>query len=242
MEMDQMTWTEIKDNLPRKPVILPIGAVEAHGPHLPVGTDNFIAGELARRLAEEIAGLLLPLQPWGQVWSLENFPGTISLGEETLKDTLKNIARSLDRHGGRLLIIVNGHLGNRDQLKSAVRDILEEDLGIKILTMNHPGLEELEKKHTETPRALSGYFHAEEMETSMMLAIRPDLVKMDLARAVYPDFPSYHGAYPLRWEIFTPEGVLGDPRPATAEKGEKLLAGMVEKMVKIYRDFCEKEL
>ncbi len=239
MEMDQMTWMEIREALPRKPVILPIGAVEAHGPHLPVGTDNFIARELARRLAREINGMTLPLQPWGQVWSLANFPGTIALEEETVKETLQDIARSLDRHGTRLLIVINGHLGNRDQLKSAVRELLEEDLEIKVLTMNHPGLEELEGKYIESSRALAGYFHAEEMETSMMLAIKPELVKMELAREIYPEFPSYHDAYPLRWEFFTPLGILGNPRPATPEKGEKLLEGMVEKMVEIYRDFWE---
>ncbi len=242
MEMAQMTWVEIKGNLPRRPLILPLGAVEAHGPHLPVGTDNYIAEELSRRLAAKIDGLVLPVQPWGQVWSLQNFPGTISLAGETVKNTVKDIAVSLNRHGGRVLLIVNGHLGNRGLLKDAVRELREENLQLKVLTMNHPGLQELEEKYLESPRALPGFFHAEEIETSILLAIKPELVKMELARPAYPEIPAYHSAYPLRWEQFTPDGVLGDPRPATAQKGEKILAGLVEMMVKIYREFREGEL
>jgi creatinine amidohydrolase len=68
----------------RRLAILPIGALEAHGPHLPVGTDNLLAQAIAERVAEQLGGVLLPLLPYGQVWSLQDFPGSLSVSNEIL--------------------------------------------------------------------------------------------------------------------------------------------------------------
>lgn len=113
LRWDQLTGEEVHQRLKeRRLVILPLGAVEAHGPHLPTGTDNLLAAAIAERVAERVGGVLLPLLPYGQVWSLQDFPGSLSISSETLANLVVELGMSLQRQGVALLALINGHMGN----------------------------------------------------------------------------------------------------------------------------------
>lgn len=104
-KLAEMNWQQAEEKLKNKIVILPIGAVEAHGYHLPLGTDNYISEEIAGRVAERLDAPILPLLPFGQVWSLRNFPGSISLEDQTIISIIEDIAKSLERHEVKLSLI-----------------------------------------------------------------------------------------------------------------------------------------
>ena len=235
--MENLSWTEFEREVKEKQTaILPIGALEAHGPHLPLASDNYIAVYLATRLAERISAFRLPLLPFGQVWSTANYPGTVSLKEQTLISILKDIAQSLAAHGVKLLVLVNSHFGNLNAMKMAAREVMETT-DIKCLIFTHPGLKEAAGKYTTSQWCHPSYMHADEIETSMLLAIVPEHVKMELAVKEYPDFPIWFDYTPVRWEKVSSSGVLGDATAATREKGEKILADILDTMVEIYTQY-----
>lgn len=235
--MEKLTWLQFKEEVrTRDTAVLPLGATEAHGPHLPLNTDNLIANYLADKFAKRINSFLLPLLPYGQVWSLENFPGSINIREEHLVNFISDIALSLHHHGLKYLVIVNSHLGNNAAIKAAARRI-QEISALKVLYLTHPGLKEISARHTQSPWCHPAYMHAEEIETSMVLAIAPELVDMGAAVKEYPSFPPWFDYTPVRWERVTSSGVLGDATVATPEKGEKILGEILDAMEDLYRQF-----
>jgi creatinine amidohydrolase len=239
-KLSEISWKKAKKELKNKKVILPLGAVEAHGYHLPLGTDNYIAQEIAEIAAEKLDALLLPLIPYGQVWSLRNFPGSISFSDQTIISMIGDLAKSLDHHGVEILIIINAHFGNKSALKKVER-LVKEKYDLKILRFTHPGLKDLEKKYIESSRVHPDYLHAEEIETSMMLQVNSKLVDMSRAEADIPEIPEYFGSYSVPWDKITDKAVLGDPTQAAKEKGKKLINGIAAKIVEIVNNF-EKEV
>lgn len=237
---EKMTWPECQRAIhPERWVILPIGAIEAHGPHLPLNTDNIIARELAARLGAALDGLVLPVLPFGQVWSLKDFPGSLTFSTETLERVVVELAVSLYRHGVRRLILLNAHFGNNQSLKEAARQVMEDYPDIHVLYFSHPGLNRLVQGIMETERPHPAYVHADEIETSLLLAFQPEDVRMELAVREYPQFPASFDYTPTPWGAVTKSGVLGDPTKATAAKGELLAQRLVEEMVKIVRSWEE---
>jgi len=121
------TWEEAKAYLARYPAaILPLGATEQHGPHLPQNTDTILAGEVCRRVAEQSIGYLLPPIPITYSWVWRNFPGSPWLRTETFVLSVKDIVRSLERGGVRGMLILTGHGANQAPLKYAVRELADE--------------------------------------------------------------------------------------------------------------------
>jgi len=238
--LSEMSWKEAEKELKNKKVILPLGAVEAHGYHLPLGTDNYIAQEIAEIAAEKLDALLLPLIPYGQVWSLRNFPGSISFSDQTIISMIDDLAESLDHHGVEILIIINAHFGNKSALKKVER-LVKEKYEFKILRFTHPGLKALENQYIKSKRVHPNYLHAEEIETSMMLQVNNNLVDMSKAEVDIPEIPEYFGSYSVPWDKITDKAVLGDPTQATKEKGKKLINGIAAKIVEIVNNF-EKEV
>lgn len=210
--------------------VLPVGALEQHGPHLPLDTDTVLATGVARRVATEIGGWLLPAIGYGEAWSAEDWPGTISLSAETLQRTIENIARGVERIGCLGLVTVNGHFGNRVPIATA-------RIELPALHLDYPGLEAAATEFCVSKPAGSGFYHADEVETSMMLALAPEAVRMDKAVAEYPTFPPEFGREPLQLRSFNSSGVFGDPRPATAETGEKIIARIVVESVRAIEDW-----
>jgi creatinine amidohydrolase len=230
------TWQELRSAWEDgRAAMVAFGAQEEHGPHCPLATDTWIAQGLATRLAAELDAVLLPAIPYGETWSTSGYPGTVSLSPQTVKQIMVDIGTSLKAQGARALVIVNGHFGNRAPLELACREL--KDHSFPALLLDYPGLQELAEEICESPPAAPTFYHADEVETSLMLALAAEHVKMDRAVAEYPTFPATFGSEPIRLDTFCRTGVFGDPRPASAEKGEKLLRGLTERSLVLVRDF-----
>jgi creatinine amidohydrolase len=231
-EADRLTDPQMEALLARRPVaLLPLGALESHGAHLPAGTDNVLALRLAERLERAVPDvplLRLPLVPYGQVWSLEEAPGSVGIGGGTLTALLVDIARSLAAKGVGALAILNAHLGNAPFIREAQRTLKED--GMRVAAFFYPGAGPEVRRLRERPEAHPAYMHACEIETSYMLALAPEDVRMEEAAPNYPQFPEDFDVLPTRWTEFSQSPVLGDPTAATAEKGEAILAAVVAVM------------
>jgi creatinine amidohydrolase len=213
--------------------VLPVGSLEQHGPHLPVITDTRTAWEIAIRAAR-IAADDMPVLVLPGVWTGMSehhlpFGGTISLNFAEFRGVLTGVARSLRAIGFARLLIVNGHGGNQDPLAVAVREIaVEHEMPIVAVTPWHVAAQEVAALMVSADRVQ----HACEGETSVMLAMEPAHVRSDRFEEAVRQAPPPIGGRPgySRFWSFSERapstGVRGDPRPATAEKGEKMLDAM----------------
>lgn len=241
MEMQKLTYLEVKEQIERTPIaILPIGAVEAHGPHLPVGTDNYLAERLSVKVAEKVDALVLPTFSYGQVWSLRNVSGSINVSNEHLIGVLNDIGKSLYKFGIRYFVIINAHLGNMVAIKEAARKLYDEHRDLKVFYFIYPGVSEVTKKVRESKPMPGGYFHACEIETSYMLYLAPEYVQMDKALDDFPHLPEDFDYTPTPWDEITDTIVLGSAKFATREKGEKIIDTAVDTIVNILRKQTEK--
>jgi creatinine amidohydrolase len=209
------TWPE----LAAQPlVVVPLGAVEQHGPHLPLATDAVVAGAVAESAVPALDGALLaPALSYGASGEHEGFPGTVSIGTPALTALLVEYGRSAGRWAGRLLV-VNGHGGNLDALRAAVPLLRAEGRDVSWFPCGLPG----------------GDAHAGRTETSLMLHVEPGHVRSALA-AAGETAPIGELLPRLRAEGVrgvSANGVLGDPAGASAAEGAALLAVMVERLVR----------
>ncbi len=211
-------------------VIIPIGATEVHGPHCPYGTDFIIPDEFLRRLEPELTNVLIaPTLNYGASWSLEGFPGTISLSTEVLAELLREVMEGFLQWGIEKIVIMNGHGGNISAIRTASQHLA--DLGAEVLVINW-----WLDYQSEILRICETRGHAGEDETSVVLAIDESLVDMSLApvNKVRPIGTVY--ATHLN-EIYYQHAITGDARSATAEKGEKILTNLGKLIKKQITDF-----
>ena len=248
--MDEVEWAKLtgpeiravaaqKDAL----AVLPIGSLEQHGPHLPVITDTASASAAAIRAARLVQGdvpvLVLPGLWTGMSEHHLPFGGTISLTYSELAGVLRGVVRSLRAIGFARLLIVNGHGGNVEPLAVAARELAHE-FGLPVVACTPWYLtRHLIADIAETEETPA---HACEGETSVMMAVAPDLVrtdKFDEAVRQRPEpVPKYDG-FSRFWsfsERAPVTGVRGDPRPSTAEKGERFLAVHAQALAEAMRD------
>ncbi len=219
--------------------ILAVGSTEYHGDHLPYGTDTMVAQHLAEEVARRIEGLLvLPPLPYGMSLHYASFPIAISLTTETLMRVLREVFNSLMGHGIMRLLVVNGHDGNIAAIESAAREFRVEHPDMRIAVLDAWWVTAAELLPEGTFEVWGGLGHAGEGETSMMLAVAPELVDMSRARGVVPELPAH---VQVKWvfDELTPYGVTGDPTKATEKKGGmmrdalvELLASFIEEMEK----------
>ena len=207
-------WPDIPD---RPLVVVPLGAVEQHGHHLPLATDTAIASAVARTALPDLDGALLaPALPYGASGEHEGFPGTVSIGTEALTTVLVELGRSAGRWAGRVLV-VNGHGGNLEALRTAVPLLRSEGRDVAWFPCGVPG----------------GDAHAGRTETSLMLHVEPAGVRE--ADAVAGETEPVSSILPrLRAEgvrAVSPTGVLGDPAGASATEGAELLATIARRLV-----------
>jgi creatinine amidohydrolase/Fe(II)-dependent formamide hydrolase-like protein/GNAT superfamily N-acetyltransferase len=204
--------------------ILPIGAYEQHSSFLPLATDTISAEHFARALADDLGAAVLPALPFGTSLEHNGFRGSISLRPETMMQIIRDIADELERQNFRVLVLLNGHGGNFS-LGPVTRDINRMDRRLKILLVNH--WEHRGAGIACDSRERGQEIHCGEGETSLMLALRPDLVRAPLVDRV-TDPAEKH---PLRQSDlntfgmghFSPEGVVGYPSFATVEKGRQVV-------------------
>jgi creatinine amidohydrolase len=213
-------------------VILPVGSVEEHGPHLPLGTDTFHAMEVARRAAELRPVLVAPPFYYGLCRSTREHPGTVSISGDTLRALVAELGREFHRQGLSNLVIMSGHAGGTHMaaLVEAGETLLAELPDLKVAVVNL--LDLLREVVAARPELVKtkGDSHAGEVETALMLAAYPHLVE-GTAPAEWPTFPKYLLVRDKR--RYWPGGVWGDPASASAAQGEAILQAETERLVEL---------
>ncbi len=232
----EMTWPEVERAVAAgtTTVILPLGATEQHGPHLPLGTDTFRAAFVAGQLGADRGDMLVaPALPLGCSDEHTGFPGLLSLDHETLARLIVDCGRRMAAWGVRCLVLLSAHGGNARALELAHARLQEQarELEVRILASSkalNAALAEIAAAGDIAPDAVG--LHAGEGETSEMLHLRPDLVQMDRAVAGYTG--SMIDVMPRLREAglraVTDTGTLGDPRSACARRGRRYLAAQIE--------------
>lgn len=239
----ELTWPEAKVRLRTTDVaMLPVGAVEQHGPHLPLDTDAFDAEFLATEVARHCSDpkpLVLPVLPFGVSYHHEDFKGTISVSNEALTRFVYDIGVSVAKNGINKLVIINGHGGNSPALNQAAQ-MINHDAHIFICVdsgeTSDPDIESMIKTSNDV--------HAGEIETSTALANRPHLVRITRMKKFVPHFSihylNFSAKRSVEWYARTSKisasGVLGDPSAASAEKGRRIWEIMIKNLV----EFLEK--
>ena len=237
-------WTEISDALAGDaPVvaILPLGAVEAHGPHLPLGTDVVISDGMAKRAASEleaegVRAFVLPALAYAPAEYAAEFAGTISIRSATAQALLIDIAASLKAQGFACLALANSHFdpANVAMLRGAVAEIVATGLPVAFPDFTRRAL-----AGTLTEEFQSGACHAGQFETSLVLADRPETVREEMGKALEANPNSLVTAFSKGAKTFTeaggPDAYFGDPAAATAAEGERTYAAMAEALVREVR-------
>ncbi len=254
---EELTWPEVRDVSKEVVVVVPVGTLEDHGPHLPLSTDVAIVEAVCRRGVEKVPNLalLLPVQVHGYSPHHMDFPGPITIQGTVFMEYMQDIVRSLAHHGFRRVLLVNGHGSNSTWLENAARLSIVEMPHILCATVNWWAIPEVAEKVREMRGSeRGGTSHACELETSLMLAIRPDLVQMDKAvrdmrpseSEYFPPWDFYHPSGAVRmmrhWSTLSDSGVMGDPTVATAEKGEAWLDAAARGLAGIIMDYGRIEI
>ena len=211
--------------------ILPVGAIEQHGAHLPIMTDWKQAEALAAGIAEQLGAFLLPGLPYGNSEAHAGFRGSITIRPETLRDMVADVVRSLWSQDVSKVVIVNTHGGNRI-LGLAVRALnMSPSQGRVILI--HP-LQLARAKLRQIIESIDEEQHAGELETSLMLYLTPQLVRENRVDHVPDVSPEYFDYAPMR--LYCPEGVWGRSSLATTERGRRAFEVMIEETVRHIQD------
>ena len=231
MRLGDATWTEVDtatrlmadDDGTLSPIILvPVGSTEQHGPHLPLATDTLIAEEIAGRALHRTTGLMVgPTIAVSASGEHAGFAGTLSIGTEVMIQVAIEIGRSADWAAG--VVFVNGHGGNHEALQSAVDLLIAE--GRHVIAW----WPKWRRRTDGGPPDL----HAGRIETSLMLAIDPGLVRLELA-AAGPDIALDELLPRLRDDGIlpvSPNGVLGDPDGASGAEGERFVNAFVDDLI-----------
>ena len=213
-------------------IIIPIGSLEQHGPHLPVSTDTIIIEHLAKTIAEKIQSLYIPTITFGI--SFEHEPlFNISLSHITFSNLIGDICVSLAKYGMKNIILLNGHHGNMGSMYY-ISQIISHKIpsNARLNFINYWNL-------------MNDFDHAGEIETSLLLAINKKLVNMKVARAntkelggskvAYTSLTSIPGSFPK----ITGNGVWGDPTKASILKGRSLLEDLLQKLQETILEFRE---
>lgn len=238
---DELSWPEAKEILPKvRGVIIPLGSVEEHGYHLPLCVDNSLGLEMSKQIADKTQCLMLPIMPYGRVWSTKGFPGTISLSEDTLVDVIIDISTSLIRHGVKNIIYHSGHLGNSPAMKKAARIIFDKYEYKNIYYFSYTDYKKLSEGILTAPMWKGDGMHAAELETSMMLSIKPELVHLEKAVVEYPEDTWTMEYSCVPWEKYTKTGAPGDPTVSTKEKGDELIKRLVDRMSDLINQLIER--
>jgi creatinine amidohydrolase/Fe(II)-dependent formamide hydrolase-like protein len=239
----EMTWPDAETAIRQVDIaLLPVGAIEQHGPHLPLDTDAFDADYLCRRVAEACSRprpFVLPLIPYGVSYHHDTFKGTVSVGPDALSRYVYEIGMSLANQGITKLVIVNGHGGNSPALHFAAQMINRDAHIFTCVDTGETSDADIDAL-SETPNDV----HAGEIETSTSLAIRPELVRLERARRSVPRFSNRYLDFTSRrsvgWYVRTdkisPTGTMGDPTKASAEKGRRMWEVMTRNLVELIED------
>ncbi|MFN3921100.1 MAG: creatininase family protein [Caldimicrobium sp.] len=229
MRVEELTSEEFQALVSKvKGVIISIGSIEAHGPHLPLGTDLFTIYEICQKLIKEVDFLLAPPLYYGLCRSTKDIPGTLSIKGETLKALILDLLESFKKQGINTFAILSGHAGGTHNtfLIDAAEAFLEKYPDTKILVADIISLLKDILIELNIPPEDS---HAGEWETSLMLYLKGDLVKnLEKAFEDYPKFPKFQVV--SNKKPFWSSGIWGNPKKASYEKGKILTEKLISKL------------
>ncbi|MBE9522678.1 MAG: creatininase [Proteobacteria bacterium] len=241
MLVEHMTWEEYRDEVGRRIIILPVGSLEQHGPHLPMNVDVVIPKNLATMTAERVKSMVLPPIAYGYKSHPTSgggqlFPGTTSLDGTTLINLTLDILRETYRHGGRRFLILNGHYENVSFLTEAVELFIREADGARVVILSwwdQVSDEMVDKLFAEAGFPGWDTEHAAITETSLMLYFSPELVREDKIIDDQSERKPTYSIFPPPDDIIPKSGVLYKATYASREKGEELAKHVVDKIVKV---------
>jgi creatinine amidohydrolase len=219
-------------------VIFPFGAVEEHGKHLPLCTDSIQAEYIALEVAKKTGSLVVPPIRYGICNAGRNFPGTLSIEFDTLYRITKDILSELSRNGFNRIIVLSGHAGSSHMtaIKLAAQAIIQQNFNCKsgkntriMVLSDYYFADELKEKLEIDSK--DG--HAGAIETSRVMAIRPDLVKSKGERNI-PNMPRFEVVADP--EKYFPSGVMGDPTQASLSKGQIMNDYVIEQVIKLVEE------
>lgn len=228
--LEEMSWPQIQDGLEEtRTVILPVGATEEHGPHLPTITDTIQALEVARQVAQECGVFLAPPLHYGVCRSTRGFPGTITVGHDAMRAFAFDLLKSFRDSGFLRVLILTGHAGGQHMaaLEEACQMAVEDGkIAVSLVSL----FDLIDMSEVETPH--DG--HAGEIETSLMMHIRPDLVS-GRPQFHFPKRPRFLVQRSVR--ALMGNGIMGDPSHASPEKGRRYfgmaVAGVREALLEL---------
>jgi len=255
---EELTRLDVEDSImANSPVMIPIGATEQHGEHLPLGTDTMVSIDIVKRVSvllakERIPLLMGPVIPFGlrpfRIETPKDYPGTVNLSSATLERLLEEVCSELIRMGFRTIYLLNGHAEN-DVIAQLVAKELTESTPANVIALNW--LIGIRSRYQGILKSTREEGHGGEGETARMLATAPHLVRMDRAHAYYPkpakglkieeDRLPYLGGGIGRYRphegMFSDkhQGIIGNPGLATAETGEKVYGLITDWIVKIVK-------
>ncbi len=229
--LETLTWPEAEEALDRyATALIPVGArTKEHGLHLPLNTDWLQAEYLTHRIVERCAVLALPTLPYGYYPAFVEYPGSVHLRLEIFRDTVIDICGSLARHGGQRFYVLNTGISTHWALEPA--RLILADAGI---VMDYTDLTAITREDDAAVAEQPEGSHADELETSTMLYIAPEVVHMDRA---HRDIHPRKGPGPLTRNPrnatgqYSPTGAWGDPTLASREKGARLTEILVNRLV-----------
>ncbi len=230
--LEEITMTEFEEGLKNtKTVIIPLGSVEEHGSHLPLLTDTIHAYEIAKEVSKIIPVYIAPPIYYGICRSTRDHGGTITISGDVLRGLIKDIVQSMYRHGLHHFVLLSGHAGGTHMaaVVEAGEWLIETIPGIKVAVVSALDLlSSIEANIIETKNDS----HAGEAETSIMLYLKPRLVK-GMGKEEYPNLSRFILVKDKK--RYWPGGIWGDPTKATKEKGEKLFNHMVKKVIDLVK-------
>ncbi len=234
MALDMLTWPQVQAEITagRENVVVALGATEQHGRHMPLATDALIGDHLARLIADRLDAFLAPTLRVGCSEHHVGFAGTMSLSEETYGAIIRDLVSSLVRGGFRRIVLVPTHGGNFAPLAAGIAK-LDDSVRERVVALTDLAvlfqIAEMGEREFGVPLAEGG-LHAGEWETSLMLAIHPDLVRMEQAEAGFTgDVQEAIGSmFQGGVASISENGTIGDPSRASAEHGERYWAAIVD--------------
>jgi len=240
MLLEHLTWPEVKKlKLANWLVIFPLGSFEQHGRHLPLTTDSDIVSAVARGLEKERPKKILCLPTLWPGHSTHHlfFPGTLSVSQMPYNQLVIELCRSIMKLGARKVFLLNGHGGNDVPLRAALRELKTEFPKAQFVFASYWHLAQQSIKEARESE-LGGLGHACEMETSVMLHLHPDRVKLERARRDGPRHTDPYRKADMQYgrpvyfvnefQEISKTGAVGDPELASAAKGKRFLDGIVQ--------------
>lgn len=242
-KMQEMTWLMFDQRRKETDlVILPAGACEVYGPHLPMGSDAIVAEEVACRVAERVNAVVAPTIPMGESFGLGEYPGTIVIGTESFSKYCEDIIKSLIRWGFKRFVFLDGHAGNVPIISRLAREY-QTSHGIKCMQIDWWRFVQPLSADILDNKGYMAHGHASECGTSVLLYLRPDLIDKDKI-GIHPprkieNYTEWTDIikYPSFLSLTDESGSVGDSTCASVEKGEKIVEAAVNRIC----DYIEKE-